>query len=429
MKKLIKAILPKDLVFEIKLNLRRRKYKEQLKQTFDHYKKVETKIKHRGGKLRVGAYVVYDSTFGACTLFDLMLAQPKKYDVRVVVIPDVSRGISHQKQQYLATKQFFEKRFGSQFVADGYNLDTGEFLDYSLDFDVIYCANPYDSMVNQIHGVCYLSTRECLPIYISYGCMPDKYGCKVIMPMLEMSLFWKVFADNVYSFKDYKRFELSRGKNVVLSGYAKMDRLVDFEDAKSEKKRIIIAPHHSVNLPALPLSNFLNSSDFILELPKKYPDIQFVFRPHPLLFTNMVNKGFWTQEQVDEYILNIKKQGMMYSVGGDYLQVFVNSDAIIHDCSSFVVEYLYTGKPCCFFAKKNYKNIFSKLGKLCLKNYYLAFDHDQICNFIDNVVLKNEDPLKKKREEFFKELAIYYPNASNKILEQIGTFVAKKLCF
>lgn len=250
--------------------------------------------------------------------------------------------------------------------------------------------------------------------------MPDKYGCKVIMPMLEMSLFWKVFADNIYSLKDYKRFELSRGKNVVLSGYAKMDRLIDFEYAKSKKKRIIIAPHHSVNLPALPLSNFLNSSDFILELPKKYPDIQFIFRPHPLLFTNMVNEGYWTQEQVDEYILNIKKQGMMYSVGGDYLQVFVNSDAIIHDCSSFVVEYLYTRKPCCFFAKKNYKNIFSKLGKLCLKNYYLAFDHEQICNFIDNVVLKNEDPLEKKRDEFFKELAIYYPNASNKILEQIG---------
>ena len=112
---------------------------------------------------------------------------------------------------------------------------------------------------------------------------------------------------------------------------------------------------------------------------------------------------------------------MIYSVGGDYFDIFVNSDAIIHDCSSFVVEYLYTGKPCCFMAKKNYKKIFSVLGKSCLKNYYLAFDKEQITDFIENVVINGNDKLKKKREIYAaKNLALNYPNVSKKILSEIS---------
>ena len=135
----------------------------------------------------------------------------------------------------------------------------------------------------------------------------------------------------------------------------------------------------------------------------------------------MVKEGYWTNNQVQEYIEKIKQNGMIYSVGGDYFDIFVNSDAIIHDCSSFVVEYLYTGKPCCFMAKKNYKKIFSSLGKSCLKNYYLAFNTQQIIEFIQNVVIDEKDKLKQKRELYAtKCLAVNYPNVSKRILEEIS---------
>ncbi|MBD5447569.1 MAG: hypothetical protein HDR32_07480 [Treponema sp.] len=419
-KKLIKAILPKEIVFEIGLNLRRLKSKKIIRQTQSHYKEVETKIRHRDGKLRVGAYAVYDTTFGACTLFDLMLAQPKKYDVKVVVIPDISRGILYQKQQYLATKRFFEKRFGSQFVADGYNLDTGEFLDYSLDFDVIYCANPYDNMVNIVHGVKYLSKKNVLPIYISYGCYVDNYGYKTIMPLLEISLFWKVFADDVFSYKAYKKYELCKGKNVLLFGYAKMDSFASFKKMVCKRKRIIIAPHHTIKNKVLPLSNFLALSDFILELPRKYPEIEFIFRPHPLLFINMINEGVWTDKKVEQYIANIKDSGMIYSVGGDYFDIFVNSDAIIHDCASFIYEYLFTNNPCCFVAKKGYKKVISSLGKACLKNYTIAFNKNQIEDFVEKVVIASKDVLRESREHFTtKYLKLNYPSVSARILEEL----------
>lgn len=399
------------------------KYQSLIDQTHVHYKEVEERIRKRGNRpLRFATYVVFDSTFCAYGLLDLMLAEPQKYSPKIVICPDVARGEFHLKEQYKKTKEFFIRKYGSKYIVDGYDEETGAFLDVSDQFDVIYCANPYDAMVNDVHAVKYLSKKDVLPFYMSYGCMPDNYGCKIIMPMLEISLFWKVFADNKFSFSDYKKYELCKGKNVCLSGYAKMDELVKCKiKNNTTKKRIIIAPHHTINNQVLPLSNFLQYSTFILELPKKYPDIEFIFRPHPLLFVNMVNEGFWTQNQVNEYIEQIQKKGMIYSVGGDYFDVFANSDAMIHDCSSFVVEYLYTGKPCCFVAKKNYKKVFSKLGKSCLKNYYIAFDKQQIIDFIENVIINGNDVLKEKRTVYAKNhLAINYPNVSNKVLEEIS---------
>lgn len=419
-KSLVKKVLPKPFIEFLIRKKNYFKYHSLIQNTYKHYAEVENKIKSKKGRLNVAAYVIYDSTFCAYDLFDLMMADLNNYNPKIVIIPDVSRGENHMKRQYNESRNFFVKKYGSEYILDGWIEDTNSFEDYSSIFDIIYLANPYDNMVNDVHSISFLSKKDVLPIYISYGCMPDFYGCKMIMPMKEISLFWKVFADNEMSYKDYCKYELVKGKNVVLSGYAKMDALEKFIERPRQKKTVIIAPHHTINNSALPLSNFVKYQDFYLELPKIFPQVDFIFRPHPLLFTNMVNLGYWTDNDVNNYLKKIEFCGMKYSVGGDYFDIFVNSDAMIHDCSSFVVEYLYTGKPCCFMAKQNYKKIFSTLGKECLKNYYLAFNEKQIIDFIKNVVIDGDDSLASERKEFTeKNLAINYPNVSKVILQEI----------
>lgn len=400
------------------------RFRKLIKQTHEHYKVIEEQLKSRNNQpIRFAAYVVYDSSFGAYGLMDLMIADPDHYSPKIVICPDVSRGEHQLNEQYNKTKDFFEKKYGSEYIVDGYDKGTKTFFDVSSQFDVIYCVNPYDAMVHSYHSVRYLSTRQVLPVYMSYGFLPDNYGCKVIMPILEISLFWKVFAETEYTYQDYQKYELYKGRNVVLTGYAKMDSLAKCVGVKSPKKRIIIAPHHTITNKALPLSNFLELADFILELPKRYPDIEFIFRPHPLLFVNMVNEGFWTNEQVDKYISDVKSLGMVYSYGGDYFDIFVNSDAMIHDCSSFVAEYLFTGKPCCFVAKKNYKKVFASLGKACLANYYIASNKQDILHFIDEVIISGNDSLKEKRSKFaVNNLAINYPNVSKILLDEISVY-------
>ena len=77
------------------------------------YKKVINRIKKTGTKkIRFGAYVVFDSTFGMPEAFSMMIEDGNKWDAKIVVIPDTARGIDHAIEQYNNTKIFFVEKYG-----------------------------------------------------------------------------------------------------------------------------------------------------------------------------------------------------------------------------------------------------------------------------------------------------------------------------
>jgi len=192
------------------------------------------------------------------------------------------------------------------------------------------------------------------------------------------------------------------------------------------RKRIIIAPHHTVAdefKETFGLSNFLKYADFFLNLPRIYPEIDFIFRPHPLLFVTLEREDVCGKEKSDAYLKKLLSfNNVIYSNGGTYYDIFLNSDAIIHDCSSFLVEYLITGYPCCYMLKSNKQidDLFTEFGKECLSYYYKAFNENEILYFIDNFVIAGNDIDKEKRIKFANQkLMINYPNVSEKILSEI----------
>lgn len=87
---------------------------------------------------------------------------------------------------------------------------------------------------------------------------------------------------------------------------------------------------------------------------------------------------------------------------GYYMDLFKTSDALIHDCASFTVEYLYTKKPTLFMVRDqqvlSHWNIF---GEKCFDMHYHAHDMDEIEHFITRVVIGEQDTMREKREKFF----------------------------
>ncbi|MBR2123611.1 MAG: hypothetical protein IJ934_00300 [Acetobacter sp.] len=265
--------------------------------------------------------------------------------------------------------------------------------------------------------------------------MPDShYAVKAIICSTLVNLCWKVFVGTKDNFDDFCKYAPLKGENVILSGHCKMDGLALIKRKKSDRKKIILAPHHTVDIDdtsSLPLSNFLTYSDLFLELPQKYPQIDFVFRPHPTLFiilSGIVLRGEtgvigWGKERVDDYIKKMSSfPNVEYQEGGDYFETFVNSDAIIHDCASFIMEYLYTGHPPLYLLrnKESIKEVFAPIGQKCLEHYYQAFNEQDIINFIEEVVLKGNDPLKEQRIKFAQEeIMVNYPHVSDFILQHI----------
>jgi UDP-N-acetylglucosamine 2-epimerase len=99
--------------------------------------------------------------------------------------------------------------------------------------------------------------------------------------------------------------------------------------------------------------------------------------------------------------------------------LFATSDAMITDCSSFLSEYLYSGNPGLFLTNSTQK--FNEYGEIIKNAWYQidGTDFKKIENFINDVVINEEDPLKTTRENIYNRYLKMDGLASEKIYNYI----------
>lgn len=383
------------------------------------YKKLRKK-----NSLDVYFFVMYDSIFPAKSLFEAM-NKDSYFNPFIVVIPDVTKGEANMHFQMKKTFETFKSIYSNTFYA--YSEECCKFINYSQQADLICFANPYDGATHKFYQISYCS-NFALTFHIPYSYTGFLNYNKTIFSSLEYTLLWKIFVENKYTLNLIKENQICQVDNLILSGYSKMD-VLNLKEIKNHQQSsldlnttIIIAPHHTVNGDTgLNLSNFLRLSDFYLELPRLYTNIHFIFRPHPFLFLKLRNSNIWSQQMIDNYIAQLTQYAnLTYENGGDYFDSFIKSDALIHDCGSFIAEYLYLDKPECFiiYNKEQVNFEFTSAGKKLLQYLYIAQNKDDIIKFIDNIVLKKQDYLKQKRIQFSKQfIRINYPNATQFLIK------------
>jgi CDP-glycerol glycerophosphotransferase (TagB/SpsB family) len=402
------------------------KKKQHILSTHKENEVIEKKLKEKvkqGHKIRVTFFVVSDSIFPGKTLFELML-KDKIFDPLIVVIcaDTVAAGKDFLKENIEMAESTY-KAFSSKYKRVYKAYSNRSFIDFSENIDMACITNPYN-YIHKYYKAQYLQDAGVLSFCINYGYMGLLSWSKYfIRDVFSYNFMWKIFLENrgvEHFIQEVRPFKIN---NLLVTGYSKMDYLSTISRKKLERKRVIIASHHSFFQKNLYISQFLKYSDFILELPRLYTNIDFVFRPHPAVFIKLKQYNIWSPEKIDKYLQDIKAiPNMVYDNSGDYFDLFVNSDALIHDCGSFLAEYLYTDHPQCFLLKdeEDIDRQFLPFGQRVLKNVYKAFSKEQIIDFIDNVVIKEQDYMKRSREKFAnKYIKINYPHATEKIIEYI----------
>ncbi|MBQ8887729.1 MAG: hypothetical protein IJY61_08520 [Candidatus Gastranaerophilales bacterium] len=380
-------------------------------------KLVQTIKEKKDEKIKVAFLVPLASMFSAKALFERMLKNDN-FEVSLVVIPDMRFPQKTQENLDKTGQELIQYKNIMNIVPITEKADRLVLKDIA---DIVVCSLPYDVSHEQ-YKLENIIKNGMLPVLVNYGFYRSKYD-RDLIGNDRCSLYWKVFTETELNQEEYNNFQKIKGENTFLSGYSKMDSYKNYKKT-TDKTTIMIAPHHSVKggfNDALGLSNFYNYAELFLKLPDMYPDISFIFRPHPALFFLLSSPKYWGQKKVDEYLNRIiSKPNVEYSTKGDYFIDFANSDGIIQDCASYLVEYFYTMKPHCYMLKseKDIEDKFTPLGKQCLENCYIAYDEKAITDFIDNVILKGEDTKKEQREKFAKEVVMYnYPNVSQTIID------------
>lgn len=374
----------------------------------------------KGEKVRVAFLHMYATDCQDLSLFDMMLASPY-FDPYFIVNPDVLRSQEHLEFNYKRSLTELTEKYGPERVLEGYDTERKTYIDYTGQFDMASTNNPYDGMAQELFRIKYWSHKGIPVFYIPYYFLGMTYVTIENFKLAAFPFLWKIFVPNKATLSIAREYEAIHGRNVIVTGYPKMDKIPQCAIYPRDRKRVIIAPHHLIQDNPLYRGGFRDYAQDLLSLPAKYPEIDFVFRPHPQLKEAL--KAYWTQEQISGWLNQLlQNPNVTYSTQGDYLELFANSDAIMHDCGSFVAEYLYLNKPCAFIYRKgcDYKLGQTNYGMKFFDYHYAIYELEDWYKFIDDVVLLGNDTMRKKRERFASKMVMYnYPYATKTIYNHI----------
>lgn len=281
------------------------------------------------------------------------------------------------------------------------------------DFDIVFYTSPYlFALKNWGEGDIPLSTLVC---YIPYGFYVANIQ-DVQFNLLIHNIAWRNYvASSIYQAMADKYCDVGH-YGMLVAGYSKLDNLLQLDIGKQADwkicgnkhnvKKIIYAPHHSIN--EVPFhSTFFMNYQYLLEYAKNHKETtSWIFKPHPLLRISVVRNGiFKTIDDFNAYCQEWNNLPNGRYITGDYMPWFASSDCMIFDSMSFMAEYLYVDKPSLFLLRENVN--LNEFGKSVLDVLYKAKGNNfgEIRRFIERI--SNRDPKRKLRENFFSKYLEY----------------------
>lgn len=332
------------------------------------------------------------------------LQNNSRFKLIVLVCPIVNHGYQNMLEKmdkcYLAMKK---KDYN---VIKAYDPKTNIYIDLRKDLhpDLLFYTNPYKNLIDKRYYI--TKFPDILTIYVPYH-FSNNNDYKTFNNLFFHNLLWRNYVETEDHKKIYIKHEYLKGTNVVASGYPGIEAFINQknnDDKKNrQKKTIIWAPHHSIHpVGNVYFSCFIRYSDFMLHMANKYKNaIDIVFKPHPLLRTAL-NKE-WGKEKTDIYYHQWETLPNTSLQEGEYINLFLKSDAMIHDSGSFLIEYLYCKKPVMRTMNDvDPKTMYNDFALDALEVYYKSYNENDIELFIQNII-HGIDPMKEARDRFYQE--------------------------
>ena len=370
------------------------------------YKKKLASLK--GQKIKCALLVFSGETFREI-LYKISV-ESERFEVSIIVCPVMNQNQNNRERSIRTVYNELCNR-GYKNIILGYDFISKKTINIKREInpDIIIYTSPYRSLIGEQNYITHF--QDTLTIYIPYF-INNTIEYSMTYDELLHNAVWRYYVESDWHKRLSQTYSSNKGRNVVVSGYPGLDKLLDKEyhpihyywkSKDLKKKRIIWAPHQTIDPNhSMYYSAFLIIADKMVQIANKYQDeIEIAFKPHPFLFNNLCR--VWGEEKARGYYDLWRAMSNTCVVEGDYVDLFLTSDAIIHDSASFITEYLVVNKPALrTYNGRDPKTQFNDFGLACLDNYYKAFSGEDVESFVINVI-RDYDPMKEKRTQFIKD--------------------------
>lgn len=346
-------------------------------------------------------FITHTSTIGGKGVYPIYKEAKKLgHDVKIAVIPSIYFG------ELLAN---VDLKFASLFDAKDVIFPCGKKAPYDkcsnleqYKLDYIFTQNPYDSFNDSILGNFSVSNlRKIAKInYIVYG--PHIFHQNTINDTNLSSFVDNVFVDSE-STKDIYINKYNFPKNrIIVSGYQAYKNIRDLKrkTEKVQNETILYMPRWLMTFRGRDQheggGTFLNYHYFFYNFAKQNPQINFIFRPHVLLYKHAVEEEHLSQEDLDKIIERFRSLPnitISSHVNVPLEEDILKSNIVISEGSSALAEVVVADKPIIYLSNgTNIEFESNALSKELKKNVFLAYDPGDIKNYITFIRQQNYLP-------------------------------------
>lgn len=395
----VKLMRTEISLFGIRFKIRNEKLFEYPDYTFA-LEKAMKKYRNKE-KIKVGFLVSEQGKWNCEELYNL-LAQSDVFEpiVLVTLLEHAHLGIDKTRNDLNESYEYFVKN--NKNVQKAYDEEKKEYIDLkTFGIDILFYQQPWELV--EIQNIDEVS-KYALCCYFPYGL--DIFENKLVNFLFHEKLFI-YFLPNEYISKERQKYRFSNRNNEMIVGFPKFDiykpylKNENVDIVPKAKKTIIYAPHFGYSSKhILNIGTFDKTGVKILEFAKKHNEYNWVFRPHPNLKYTLYSDKKYGEKFADSYFEEWKKFAQI-SEKESALNLFLNSDLLITDASTFLLEYLFSKKPIIRLCRKSNKNNkFNCFGEELSKCLYCAYSFNDFENYFNKIMVKNEDVLREKRINF-----------------------------
>jgi len=342
----------------------------------------------------------------ADSFYRTLLNHPK-FEPEIFIIPHIHCStIEDRKKQLKQLRDFFDKK-GYHYIEWINDEGIPRCNEIPREYDILIYPQPWEGAVPDPVDFTHHRDRWFI-------CIP--YSCHVTNKEWEYNKWYQNIAlidcyeNKITKYQSAKK-KYNLGLNSVITGlpivdeFYRSDYVSPWKKQQRSVKKIIWAPHWTITekssiLPCY--SNFLSIAEAMLSYAQANSDkMQIAFKPHPWLKKELYKHPQWGRERTDDYYTAWENGQNTQLEQGEYVDLFMTSDAMVHDSCSFCCEYMLTGKPVLFMLKneKAQAAIFNKMKHEIFYTQYIGTTIEDISIFIEEKVINGYDPMKEKRAE------------------------------
>lgn len=360
-------------------------------------------------EIRIVFLAIHESVWKVDPVFKKML-KDSFFEPIILVCPYIHYGKERMLDDMDSTYDYFSRK--------GYPVkksrnDDGTWVKLEeLKPDIVFFTNPHKLTHEEYYENAY---RHYLSCYAGYGIAISKYGNYQSQYNQKFhNAMWKIFLQHETGMAISKKFAANKGGNTCLVGDTTIEEILGpkiqknaWKEQSQKKIKIIWAPHHTItehDNKVLPYSTFLKYFDVMVALAIDFKcTVQFAFKPHPILKSKLYEHPEWGKEKADSYYDFWQNNPNTQLDEGEYIGLFQQSDAMIHDSASFTAEYLFLNKPVMHLSNKSVTSFFNDFAIEAYACHYKANTPADIRHFIKSDI--SIDPMASERGKFIDKFS------------------------